>query len=260
MRLAAPFRRQHLITTALELFAAQGYEGTTTREIAKRSGVTEAIIFRHFPTKEDLYWEVIEEQCNIRSAIPRLREMLDSDLDDLSKFTLIAEDILSRNTSDPKLFRLLLFCALENHELRDRFFQTRISERYEILAQHIRGCIRKGIFRKVDPLVAARGFFGMVVYHFLIQEIFGGKKFDRFNPREVSRTLAEIWVAGMLPGSENSPPPQLPEGFAYARSKNGTNGRAATSGKKRGAAANSNVSASSKLKAKKQKKEEVKVL
>ena len=254
MRLAAPFRRQHLITTALELFAAQGYEGTTTREIANRSGVTEAIIFRHFPTKEDLYWEVIEEQCNIRSAIPRLREMLDSDLDDLSKFTLIAEDILSRNTSDPKLFRLLLFCALENHELRDRFFQTRISERYEILAQHIRGCIRKGTFRKVDPLVAARGFFGMVVYHFLIQEIFGGKKFGRFNPREVSRTLAEIWVAGMLPGSEISPQPHPPQGFGDASSKNGTNGHAVSARKKR-AAANGNVS-TSELKIKQKKKEQ----
>ena len=68
MRLSAPFRRQHLISTALELFASQGYEGTTTREIAQRSGVTEAIIFRHFPTKEDLYWAVIEEHNSRRSG------------------------------------------------------------------------------------------------------------------------------------------------------------------------------------------------
>ena len=161
MRLSAPFRRQHLISTALELFASQGFEGTTTREIAQRSGVTEAIIFRHFPTKEDLYWAVIEEQCNIRGAVPRLREMLDSDADEVTKFTQIAEDILERNTKDPKLFRLLLFCGLENHELSDRFFQTRISERFEILAEYIRDGIRQGRFRKMDPLIAARGFFGM---------------------------------------------------------------------------------------------------
>ncbi len=233
MRLAAPFRRQHLITTALELFASQGYEGTTTREIAQRSGVTEAIIFRHFPTKEDLYWAVIEEQCNVRGAIPRLRQMLDSDQDDLAKFTQIAEDILTRNLNDPKLFRLLLYCALENHELSDRFFQTRISERYEILADHIRGCIRKGTFRKVDPLVAARGFFGMAVYHFLIEEVFGGKKYNKFDSKQVSRTLAGIWLAGMLPTSDSVVPANGNHVAASipSKAKNGTNGHGGASKK-----------------------------
>jgi AcrR family transcriptional regulator len=198
MRLAAPFRRQHLITTALELFASQGYEGTTTREIAERCGVTEAIIFRHFPTKESLYWAVIEEQCNIRGSGPRLRRMLAADVDELTRFTRIAEDILRRNSEDSKFFRLLLFSALENHELSDHFFQTRVSERFATLADYIRNGIRKGIFRDVDPLLAARGFFGMVVYHFLIQDIFGGKKAHNFDVEEVSRSLAEIWLAGML--------------------------------------------------------------
>ena len=198
MRLAAPFRRQHLITTALELFASQGFEGTTTREIAQRCGVTEAIIFRHFPTKESLYWAVIEEQCNIRGSGPRLRRMLAADVDELTRFTRIAEDILRRNSEDSKFFRLLLFSALENHELSDHFFQTRVSERFETLADYVRSGIRKGIFRDVNPLLAARGFFGMVVYHFLIQDIFGGKRSRDFDVQEVSRALAEIWLAGLL--------------------------------------------------------------
>jgi AcrR family transcriptional regulator len=202
MRLSAPFRRQHLITTALELFASQGYEGTTTREIAHECGVTEAIIFRHFPTKESLYWAVIEEQINVRGSGPRLRRMLSADIDELTRFTRIAEDILRRNSEDSKFFRLLLFSALENHELSEHFFQTRVSERFETLADYIRSGIRKGIFRSVDPLLAARGFFGMVVYHFLIQDIFGGKKARDFDVEEVSRSLAEIWLAGML--RENS--------------------------------------------------------
>src|SRR5437868_4314819 len=232
MRLSAPFRRQHLISTALELFASQGYEGTTTREIGQRSGVTEAIIFRHFPTKEDLYWAVIEEQCNIRGAVPRLREMLDSDADEVTKFTQIAEDILERNTKDPKLFRLLLFCGLENHELSDRFFQTRISERFEILAEYIRDGIRQGRFRKMDPLIAARGFFGMAVYHFLIQEIFGGRKSRSFDAREVSRTLAGIWLAGMLreqPESANAAASGA--SVSVSKAKNGANGHSSSSKK-----------------------------
>ena len=40
---------------AMELFARQGYQGTTTRQISERAHVNEALIFRHFPRKEDLY-------------------------------------------------------------------------------------------------------------------------------------------------------------------------------------------------------------
>ena len=37
----------------------------------------------------------------------------------------------------------------------------------------------------------------MVVYHFLIQELFGAEKYQKFNPEEVAATLAAIWLAGM---------------------------------------------------------------
>lgn len=46
--------RDRLLTAALELFAEQGYDGTTVGQIAARAGVTEMTFFRHFPTKASL--------------------------------------------------------------------------------------------------------------------------------------------------------------------------------------------------------------
>ena len=69
---------------------------------------------------------------------------------------------------------------------------------YEGLAGYIRQQVRVGRFRKTDPLLAARGFVGMVLYHFLIQELFGGKRYQKFDPNKVSSTLADIWLRGML--------------------------------------------------------------
>lgn len=43
-----------MLTTALELFAERGYDGTSVGEIATRAGVTEMTFFRHFPTKASL--------------------------------------------------------------------------------------------------------------------------------------------------------------------------------------------------------------
>ena len=194
VRIPAEERRQQILELATELFARQGYRGTTTREIAQRVQVNEAIIFRHFPTKEDLYWAVIENQIQIRAGRVRLEAKLAAGGDDRATLTAIAEELLSR---DVTLSRLLLYTALENHELSHRFFLTHVAQYLEMLADYIRQGVAEGRFREVDPLLAARGFLGMLVYHFQIQELFGGKRVQTFDPHQVSETLVDLWLKGM---------------------------------------------------------------
>ncbi len=197
LRLSAHDRRQQIMNVAVGLFARKGYQGTTTREIAEEAGVNEALLFRHFPSKENLYWTIIEEQCSARGRRQRIDEILGSDDDDFQIFSRMAHEFLVRTPHDSQMTRLLWFTALENHTLSERFFRTYVADYYEALGSHIRERIRKGKFRKVDPLLAARGFFGMIVYHFLIQELFAGERYQRFDPEQVSKTLAGIWLAGM---------------------------------------------------------------
>ena len=194
VRIPAEERRQQILELATELFARQGYRGTTTREIAQRVQVNEAIIFRHFPTKEDLYWAVIENQIQIRAGRVRLEAKLAAGGDDRATLTAIAEELLSR---DVTLSRLLLYTALENHELSHRFFLTHVAQYLEMLADYIRQGVAEGRFREVDPLLAARGLLGMLVYHFQIQELFGGKRVQTFDPHQVSETLVDLWLKGM---------------------------------------------------------------
>jgi AcrR family transcriptional regulator len=196
-RMTADERRERLLSAALELFSRQGFAGTTTKQIAHRAGVTEAIVFRHFPNKQELYWAVIEQQCALRDG--RTEALLTSSpgCGDAELFAALGQDILARNSTRPHLPRLLLFSALEDHKLSHRFFRTYISEYYEVVADRIRERIRAGKFRDVDPLLAARGFIGMFFYHFLIQELFGGKKVQDYDVKIVSRTLTDLWLSGM---------------------------------------------------------------
>jgi len=60
-RLPAHVRRQALVDTALVVFAEGSYRGTTTAEIARRAGVSEPILYRHFASKRDLYLACIDE-------------------------------------------------------------------------------------------------------------------------------------------------------------------------------------------------------
>ena len=196
-RLSAEDRRQQIMQVATGLFARQGFEGTTTRQIAEEAGVNEALLFRHFPSKENLYCTLIEELCSARGRSNRLNAILSKGGSDAEVFTAIAHEFLSRTPHDTELTRLLWFTALENHTLSERFFREYVAVYYEALAGYIAQRIRQGAFRKIDPLLAARGFLGMVVYHFLIQELFSGEKYQQFNPEDVAATLTAIWLAGM---------------------------------------------------------------
>ena len=198
-RFSAADRREQILDVATDLFAQQGYGGTTTRLIAERAAVNEALIFRHFTSKEELYWAVIERKIIASAPRERMQQDLEAGGEDLDVLSRVALQVLERRSKDHTLSRLLLFSALEKHELSERFFRYYVADYFEALASFVRKGIDAGRFRPMDPLLAARSFLGMVIYHSWIQELYGGKKVLEFDPQVVSRTLAGIWLGGMYP-------------------------------------------------------------
>lgn len=163
-------RQASLITAASSLFAAKGFRVTTTKEIAKAAGVSEALVFKYFPTKRALYAAILAEKADLTVLLEAVEDVARK-RDDRRVFTLIAGYRI-RPGADPTLLRLLLFSALEGHELADMFFGKHHRVFYEYLAGYIRTRIEEGAFCEVDPLLAARAFIGMVVHHRLLHEIF----------------------------------------------------------------------------------------
>ena len=204
-RFTAEDRRQQILEIATELFANRGYEGTTTREISNRAKVNEAIIFRHFPSKEELYWAVIENKIQKNSGRAKVRDRLAGGGSIREVLLDVSEGILRRRQQDQTLTRLLFFSALEKHSLSERFFETYISSYYETLADFIRERMEAGELRRGDALLSARGFFGMVIYHSLVQELFGAKRYKEYDLREVSENIVSIWLDGMKPAEVPEP-------------------------------------------------------
>jgi AcrR family transcriptional regulator len=195
-RFSAEDRRQQILDVARGLFARKGYNGTTTREIACGAGVNEALIFRHFVSKEELYWAVIDTTCQAGEGMAAMERALSRN-DDLERaFTEIAEFLLDRREKDPTFTRLLLYSALENHELTKRFFSTFAGQYYEKLSRFIQEQIDKGVFRPMDPLIAARAFLGMVIYHSMVENLF--VRDESFTNCKVAEAIAEIWLKGVV--------------------------------------------------------------
>jgi AcrR family transcriptional regulator len=59
-RMAAKERKRAIVEAAMPLFARKGYAETTTKELALAAGVSEPLLYKHFPSKEALYREILE--------------------------------------------------------------------------------------------------------------------------------------------------------------------------------------------------------
>lgn len=71
-------RKERLVLSAVEVIDELGYRGLTTREVARREGVTEATLFRHFKTKNELLLAVLEHYSQYDADImasTKLRNM-----------------------------------------------------------------------------------------------------------------------------------------------------------------------------------------
>src|SRR5260370_12858749 len=71
-RLDGDERRKTIVTAAVPLFARRGFAGTTTKELAEAAGISEALLFRHFPSKRHLYGEILQSGCEGDPALERL--------------------------------------------------------------------------------------------------------------------------------------------------------------------------------------------
>jgi AcrR family transcriptional regulator len=75
VRLDSEERRKAIVDAALPRFAQKGFAGTTTKEIAEAAGISEALLFKHFPTKGALYQEILRVGCKADPALVRLQTL-----------------------------------------------------------------------------------------------------------------------------------------------------------------------------------------
>jgi len=189
-------RRQDILAAAMELFAKNGFRGTTTRDLATQAEVNEAIIFRYFNNKEELYRAILEHKAGEnRNARVEELDRLAAVNDDEKFFQALGRNFLEKHEKDTTFYRLLLFSALEGHQLSEMFVASMTAR--NPITNYIQKRIDEGAFRQVDPELAARGLLGMFASFVLWQEIFGFKKTHPHDREDVVRTFVSIFLNGI---------------------------------------------------------------
>src|SRR5438128_2787363 len=168
-RMAGEERRLQILRVAMSLFSQRGFRGTTTKEIALHAGVSEAMVFRHFATKEELYSAILDQKACLHDEIGPCQAVADAIArkDDRAVFEAMALDALNHHEQDPQFQRLLLHSALEEHELAQMFWKKFVRRVYQSLGDYIRQRQRQGAMVNLKPAIIVRAFVGMVVHHSL---------------------------------------------------------------------------------------------
>ena len=204
-RMSGDKRREQILQTAVDLFSQRGFKGTTTKEIAKAAGVSEAIIFRHFATKDELYGAILHSK-SCQDGLHKfpwegnavLQEAI-RNRDDFGVFYNIALDAMNNHQKDVGFMRLLFYSALEEHQLADRFFNEFVSQVYGFIGEYIHDRQAEGAMREVKPRIVVRAFLGMLIHHSLNNILWDKERrlLDVTN-EEAAKNFAEIVLRGIL--------------------------------------------------------------
>ncbi|MBD0371135.1 MAG: TetR/AcrR family transcriptional regulator [Pyrinomonadaceae bacterium] len=207
-RLSAEERRREIVRVAVKLFSQRGFRGTTTKEIAHAAGVSEAIIFRHFATKEELYRAIIDH-VSCEGGIENPHEVVGEAIarkDDRAVFEGLAFHALEHHEDDKEFHRLLLYAALEGHELAQMFWERTVIQFYEFLGAYIEERQRDGAMRSIDARVIVRTFIGTIIHHSLNNNLWDPeRRLLSISNEEAARSFTEVLLKGItLPEGERS--------------------------------------------------------
>lgn len=205
-RMAGEQRRSQIVRVAMQLFSRRGFRGTTTKEIARAAGVSEAMVFRHFATKEELYSAIIDDKACAGDAEDPRQIVADAlaEKNDRAVFEGLALNALVQNECDPEFQRLLLYSALEEHELAQMFWDKFVRRVYEFLGDYIRERQKDGAMVEIEPAVVVRAFIGMVIHHSLNNNLYDRKRsLLKISNEEAAGRFARILLDGITAASSS---------------------------------------------------------
>ncbi len=187
--------RTRVLHSALRLFAAKGYEGATTKDIATSAGVAEGTLFRYFPTKKSLLVEVATN-----GWVEILTELL-TELSEMGSYKAVAQVMRRRMLRMRENSDLLRVCFIEaqfHPELRERIQAEVIVKMTDVAEAFFQTAMDRGIYRPMNPKIVAQVFLGMfAIAGFSNETILDQNASPQFL-QEMAEGIADIFLNGVL--------------------------------------------------------------
>ncbi len=194
--MSAPERRTQVLDSACELFARKGFAGTTSRELARVAGVSEAMLFKLFGDKRGFYDALLRHKIEEASEAI-FRGQAAAAGDDRKFFSAMFREAFARVEKDDTFVRLLLYSALEGNDLAQMFYKNYSSRLLASVSDYIRRRQREGVFRQTDPEMAAFQALALVHQWILARHVFRLKPFLKRPSGEALEAFVDLILNGL---------------------------------------------------------------
>ena len=121
-RLSSDERRADFIQKSIKLFAEEGFE-SSTRELARRLGVTQPLLYRYFPSKKDLVSAVYDE-VYVRRWRPEWEELIADRSRPLKERLVEFYGLYTDAIYHPHFIRIYLYSGLKGEEINTRYMRV----------------------------------------------------------------------------------------------------------------------------------------
>jgi AcrR family transcriptional regulator len=129
----ADLRKQELINTAKALFFEKGFDKTSVSEIVKACGVAQGTFYYYFKTKEEIFFEVINDMAS--DTLDKISEDIYIDMPIEEKINLFIKKMLSARPIDDKWVKI--FKSGICHKAQKEMFEKMVVNLYDILVEMI---------------------------------------------------------------------------------------------------------------------------
>lgn len=187
--------RTRILASARRLFARQGFDGTTTRALARAAGVAEGTLFRHFDNKKAILVEVATQ-----GWIEILTDLL-TELSEMGSYKAVSQVIQRRLLNLRDNADLMRVCFLEaqfHPELRDRIQKDAIAKMTDVAEAFVQTAMDRGIYRPMNPRLVAKVFLGIFAISGFSYETLMDENPSPTAMKEMAEGLADIFLNGVL--------------------------------------------------------------
>lgn len=187
--------RSRILQAALKLFASQGFDGTTTRDLAQAAGVAEGTLFRHFPNKKAILVEVATG-----GWVEILTDLL-TELSEMGSYKAVAQVMRRRMWNLQKNADLMKVCFMEvqfHPDLRDRIQTEVIGKMTDVAEAFFQTAMDKGIYRQMDANLVAKVFLGMFAIAGFSNNTLMQPDASPQQMQQMAEGLADIFLNGVL--------------------------------------------------------------
>ncbi len=186
-RLTAEQRKATIISAATRLFAEGGLHGVSVDDIVKAVGVSPAVLYRHFSSKEALYEAVLLQSACQREDYLEAVPLADGNLEDILRaMTKVFVGSMSRH---PSILKMELHSLLDGSEANRQFFDNRWKNFTDFIDYMIGELAEDNDFSGVNAGVAGLMFQGMIREALLTKCL---EPVDRYPDLDVDQVVDEL--------------------------------------------------------------------